>query len=217
MSDGPSIRDHRITKPYFRTCSTDKSRSLAPFYLCARCLIANQAEGTYWTPPLLFGRRPPQSNCPTETVRCPVSRESALELKHAKGGISRLAPPKLASQLQRLPPILHKTYHSPISAYSKGSRGLSVLVRVRGIFTTTTISPGHWLRQCFCRYAFHAGRNLPDKELRSVLLLPKQVIYLFSGPVISASLCMSPYSSDYIIIQHIVLDARRIVSEDPTR
>jgi hypothetical protein len=22
------------------------------------------------------------------------------------------------------------------------------------------------LRQCFCRCAFHAGRNLPDKELR---------------------------------------------------
>ena len=52
------------------------------------------------------------------------------------------------------------------SAYSKGSRGLSVLVRVRGIFTTTTISPGHWLRQRFSHYAFHAGRNLPDKELR---------------------------------------------------
>jgi hypothetical protein len=40
------------------------------------------------------------------------------------------------------------------------------LLRERGIFTTTTISPGHWLRQCFCRYAIHAGRNLPDKELR---------------------------------------------------
>ena len=46
MSDGPSIRDHRITKPCFRICSTYRSRSQAPFYLCARCLIANQAEGT---------------------------------------------------------------------------------------------------------------------------------------------------------------------------
>ena len=46
MSDDPSIRNHRITKTYFRTCSTDKSRSQAPFYLYARCLIANQAEGT---------------------------------------------------------------------------------------------------------------------------------------------------------------------------
>ena len=47
MSDDPSIRNHRITKTYFRTCSTDKSRSQAPFYLYARCLIANQAEGTF--------------------------------------------------------------------------------------------------------------------------------------------------------------------------
>src|SRR4030042_1771679 len=91
----------------------------------------------------------------------PDHRESELELKYAQGGISTVAPPRLASRLQRLPPILHKTYHSPISAYSKGSRGLSVLLRVRGIFTTTTISQGHWLRQCISRYAFHAGRNLP--------------------------------------------------------
>lgn len=118
------------------------------------------------TPPLLFGRRPPQSNCPTENVRRPDSRESSLELKHVQGGISRATPPKLTLQVLRLPPILHKTGLRPISAYSKGSRGLSVLLRVRGIFTTTTISPGRWLRQCNSHYAFHAGRNLPDKELR---------------------------------------------------
>ena len=47
MSDGPSIRNHRITKSYFRICSTHRSRSQAPFYLYARCLIANQAEGTF--------------------------------------------------------------------------------------------------------------------------------------------------------------------------
>ena len=83
-----------------------------------------------------------------------------------KGGISRLAPSRPKPRLQRLPPILRMWCPVPIPGYSKGSRGLSVLLRVRGIFTTTTISPGHWLRQCFCRYAFHAGRNLPDKELR---------------------------------------------------
>ena len=47
MSDDPSIRNHRITKPYFRICSADKPRSQAPFYLYARRLIANQAEGTF--------------------------------------------------------------------------------------------------------------------------------------------------------------------------
>ena len=47
LSDGPSIRNRRITKPDFRLCSTDKSHSQAPFYLYALCLIANQAEGTF--------------------------------------------------------------------------------------------------------------------------------------------------------------------------
>ena len=47
MSYGPSIRNHRITKTNFRSCSTYMSRSQAPFYLCALRLIANQAEGTF--------------------------------------------------------------------------------------------------------------------------------------------------------------------------
>jgi hypothetical protein len=54
----------------------------------------------------------------------------------------------------------------PISEYSKGSRGLSVLLRVNGIFTATTISPSLSLRQRPDRYAIRAGRNLPDKEFR---------------------------------------------------
>ena len=47
MSDNPSIRDYRITKAYFRTCSTYGSRSQAHFYLYALRLIANQAECTF--------------------------------------------------------------------------------------------------------------------------------------------------------------------------
>jgi hypothetical protein len=77
-----------------------------------------------------------------------------------------MTPPDPKARLQRLPPILRTTEQAPILGYSKGSRGLSVLVRERGIFTTTTISPSLLLRQCASRYAFHAGRNLPDKELR---------------------------------------------------
>ncbi len=53
-----------------------------------------------------------------------------------------------------------------MSDYSKGSRGLSVLPRVSGIFTGTTISPRSTLRQCPDRYTIRAGRNLPDKEFR---------------------------------------------------
>ena len=46
MSDNPSIRDYRITKAYFRTCSTYGSRSQAHFYLYALSLIADQTECT---------------------------------------------------------------------------------------------------------------------------------------------------------------------------
>jgi hypothetical protein len=49
---------------------------------------------------------------------------------------------------------------------SKGARGLSVLLRERGIFTANTISLSPWLRQWGDRYAIRAGRNLPDKEFR---------------------------------------------------
>ena len=50
--------------------------------------------------------------------------------------------------------------------YSKGAQGLSVYVRVTGIFTGTTDSPSALRRQCPNRYAIRAGRNLPDKEFR---------------------------------------------------
>jgi hypothetical protein len=53
-----------------------------------------------------------------------------------------------------------------MSSYSKAPRGLFVLLRVTRIFTRTSISPSPSLRQCSTRYAFRAGRNLPDKEFR---------------------------------------------------
>ena len=77
-----------------------------------------------------------------------------------------MTPPRLATQLQSLPPILHITCPEPILSYSKGARGLFVPQRVNGIFTVTTISPSSWLRQCPDRYTIRAGRNLPDKEFR---------------------------------------------------
>ena len=77
-----------------------------------------------------------------------------------------MAPPRLASWLQSLPPILDGMNRIPISSCSKGSRGLSVFLRVIGIFTDATISPSPSLRQRPSRYAIRAGRNLPDKEFR---------------------------------------------------
>jgi hypothetical protein len=51
-------------------------------------------------------------------------------------------------------------------SYSKGARGLSVQLRVIGIFTDSSISPSLLLRQRPSRYTIRAGRNLPDKEFR---------------------------------------------------
>ena len=89
-----------------------------------------------------------------------------LEPQTNQGGISRTAPPELASRFHSLPPILHRSVQSPMQSYSKGSWGLSVLPRVEGIFTPNTISLSPWSRQRRCCYAIRAGRNLPDKEFR---------------------------------------------------
>ena len=77
-----------------------------------------------------------------------------------------MAPSKLAPGLQSLPPILHMIYPKSMLSYSKGAWGLSVPLRVTGVFTDTTISPSSWLRQRPDRYTIRAGRNLPDKEFR---------------------------------------------------
>jgi len=99
------------------------------------------------------------------TRQCPPTK-SGLGPRKEKGGISRTAPPRLAPGLLSLPPILHITAPRPMPRYSKASRGLFVLPRVVSIFTDTAISPGPPPRQWPDRYAFHAGRNLPDKGLR---------------------------------------------------
>ena len=89
-----------------------------------------------------------------------------LEFQHFKSGIPTATPQTLACLLPRLPPILYMKYRNPILGYSKAPWGLSVLSRVTGIFTGTTISPGGLLRQCPDRYTIRAGQNLPDKEFR---------------------------------------------------
>ena len=49
---------------------------------------------------------------------------------------------------------------------SKAARGLSVFLRLIGIFTDIAISPSLSLRQFPDRYPIRAGQNLPDKEFR---------------------------------------------------
>ena len=62
LSDGPSTRNHRITKPDFRPCSTCMSRSQAPLYLYTLRMISNHSEGTFGRLRyLLGGDRPSQT------------------------------------------------------------------------------------------------------------------------------------------------------------
>ncbi len=112
----------------------------------------------------LGGDRPSQTA--RLTLSCIAIQRLQLELQHIRGGIPRVTPQILAYLLHSLPPILYVKYRNPISSYSKAPRGLSVLLRVTGVFTSTTISPGPLSRQRSNRYTFRAGRNLPDKEFR---------------------------------------------------
>ncbi len=146
LSDDPSIRSHRITKTCFRTCSTCRSHSQAPLCLCTLRLVSNQPEGTVARLRYFLGGDRPSQNCPPDSVPAP-DNGAGLEAQNIQGGISRLTPPKPEPRFQSLPPILHRMSRASLPSCSKGSRGLSVLPRVEGIFTPNTISLGHWPRQ----------------------------------------------------------------------
>ena len=165
MSDGPSIQNHRITISCFRTCSTCLSRSQAPFCYCTQRLISDQPEGTFERLRYFLG-----GDRPSQTAHLTMSPDSIqsrrLEFQYRKDGIPTASPPKPKPWLPRVPSILCMQHRNPILGYSKAPWGLSVLSRVTGIFTGTTISPGGLLRQCPDRYAIRAGQNLPDKEFR---------------------------------------------------
>ncbi len=136
-----------------------------PSALTLHCAIANRAEGAFGLLRYLLG-----GDRPSQTARLALFQArfhgTWLEFRINQSGISTSAPGGPRSSLQRLPPILRRSSQNPILGYSKGSRGLSVFPRERGIFTTTSVSPSPSLRQCSSRYAIRAGRNLPDKGLR---------------------------------------------------
>jgi hypothetical protein len=105
----------------------------------------------------------------TAPVKLPASHCSnihRLEPVHTKSGISPFPPPPPQGRLHRVPPILRIVCPDPMASCSKAPRGLFVLLWVTRIFTGLSISPGPSSRQCPDRYAFRAGRNLPDKEFR---------------------------------------------------
>ena len=165
LSNDDSTFHRWITRPCFRNCSTCLSYSKAHFCPYALHTIANRVECTFGLLRYnLGGNRPSQTDPLTRSLfRIDGIR---LDIQVIKGGISPMTPPELALRLQSLPPILHMNTRIPISDYSKGSQGLSVLLQVSGIFTGTTNSPSSTSRQCRDRYTIRAGRNLPDKEFR---------------------------------------------------
>ncbi len=125
------------------------------------CTVAKRAERTFESLRYVFG-----GDHPSQTTHHPLFSFPELGPRTGKGGISRATPQSLATLLRSLPPILHIPDPRPMGSYSKGARGLSVPLRVSGIFTATTISPSSRLRQRPDRYTIRAGRNLPDKEFR---------------------------------------------------
>ena len=147
MSDGDSTFHRRITKPYFRICSTCRSCSQLALYLYALFVITNHDEASFGLLRYSLG-----GYRPSKTARLTMSDSQlhgiSLDSRPVKTSISTATPPRLTTRLRSLLVILHMTGQEPISEYSKGSRGLSVLLRVNGIFTATTISPSLPLRQC---------------------------------------------------------------------
>jgi hypothetical protein len=68
LSDGPSTRHHRITRPDFRPCSRRPSRSQAPFCPYTHHTVSNRAEGTLGRLRYLLG-----GDRPSQTARLTLS------------------------------------------------------------------------------------------------------------------------------------------------
>ena len=107
MSDGPPMRNHRITLPYFRTCSTCLSPSQARFCHCTLRAVAIRAERTLGS--LRFARLPfalsgpweasvtlleattpvklPTKRCPGHPVRLPASEGWYFTVDSARTGV----------------------------------------------------------------------------------------------------------------------------------
>ena len=87
LSDGLSIQHRRITKPCFRTCLSDRTRSQATLYLYARGPIANRAEVTFGLLRYRLG-----GDRPSQTAHLALSAArvhgTGLEFKHDKAGVS---------------------------------------------------------------------------------------------------------------------------------
>ena len=136
--------------------------SQASLCYCTPRTVTKRTELTFESLRYLFG-----GDHPSQTTHQTMSPDtSGLDTEYRKGGISTLAPRRLATPLQSLPPILHILYPMSMLNCSEGAWGLSVPLRGDCIFTTISTSLSLGGRQCGHRYSIRAGRNLPDKAFR---------------------------------------------------
>ena len=119
MSDGPSMQNHRITISCFRTCSTCRSHSQAPFCYCTQWLISDQPEGTFERLRYALGGDRPSQTAYQKLSAALMFEGSALEFKLLQSGISTMTPHKPKSMYHSLPPILRNKNPNSISSYSK--------------------------------------------------------------------------------------------------
>ncbi len=180
-------------------------------------MVSVHAEPTFERLHYSFG-----GDRPSQTAHLTMSPDPIqgrrLEFQYRKSGIPRTTPQKLTPLLHSLPPILYIRYRNPILGYSKAPWGLSVLTRVTGIFTGTTISPGGLLRQCPNRYAIRAGQNLPDKEFRYLrTVIVTAAVYWGFGSMLSHipltfqhRAGVSPYTSSFDLAQTCVFDKQSL-------
>ena len=131
------MRNRRITMSQFPACSACQPHSQAPLCHCTLRTVTKRAEGTFESLRYSFG-----GDHPSQTTRHALSPAPAgLDPRQTKAGISTAAPRTLACPALSLPAILHIVCPESMRSCSEGSRGLSVPLRVSGIFTATTISP----------------------------------------------------------------------------
>ena len=148
--------------PQFPAWTACRPPSQARLCHCTLRPVTNRPERTFGSLRYAFG-----GDHPSQTTRHAMSPQTrGLGPKQPEGRISTAAPRALARALQCLRPILHTGCPGAMQSCSKGSRGLFVPLRVIGIFTDSTISPGSQPRQWEDRCTIRAGRNLPDKEFR---------------------------------------------------
>jgi hypothetical protein len=86
LSDGPSTRDHRITRPSFRSCSTCVSRSQSGLYSCTPRRVSDPPEPNFGRLRYNLG-----GDRPSQTTRLAMSSDPSREV-------------------HRLPPMLRRPY-----------------------------------------------------------------------------------------------------------